>query len=120
MAFVAGAAYSGGSIEYFEKGVAVRSLAPGIPSAGTIAAFLAIVFAVGFRAIFETRLWVGIFCSAVGFVAILGYLTGVESLYYYWEGLSTGMAAPTAILFVMLGVSLITAYASKTEQPSPE
>ena len=59
------------------------------------------------RTIVSPICWLsGIIEVIVGSLAIIGYLTKVQLLYYSFSGF-TSMAFHTAILFVLIGISLI-------------
>ena len=95
-----------------EKAGAVRTMTPGRPSVGTmvdfiliaLAGILAMLNATKFRAILPVLGWI---VGPIGLLALIGYVTNMEVLYYTWKGFSTAMAIHTAILFVCLGAGLI-------------
>jgi len=90
---------------------AVKSVAPGRPSIGTMIDFLLIATS-GILAMLELASLnkilyrIGIVVSVVGGVAILGYILNMSVLYYTITGWSTAMALHTAILFTILGIGL--------------
>lgn len=51
-------------------------------------------------------LFIGYIVIVIGGIAVLGYVLNWPLLYYAIEGVSTEMACHTALLFVMVGVSL--------------
>lgn len=83
------------------------TVAPQMPSLATIACFIA-VGVVGIAAIFNTQryyrycLWVSIMIAVIAVMAVLGYSVNVSSLYWYCPEISTGMALPTAISFMVV------------------
>lgn len=92
---------------------AVGTVAPGLPSLGTMIAFLFSVlpsFSIFLdRVRYRTRLFVlnGCLILFLGGIALVGYLLSIEELYYLIEGVSTGMAIHTAVLFVVIGLVYI-------------
>jgi len=94
-----------------EAAGAVNTISPGMPALSTIVAFLLICLAgVMDIAVFEGRHKafgiIGALVAALGGIAIIGYALNIPFLYYQIGGISTAMAAHTAIFFVMLGVAL--------------
>lgn len=95
-----------------EEKTAIRTLVPGIPSLMTMADFILIAFA-GLAALFLTA-WLprmlkaaGMILAVTGLVAEVGYVTGVQYLYYQVNGVSTAMAIHTAFLFIILGAGFL-------------
>ena len=91
---------------------AVMSVTPGMPSVVTMLDFI-VLSAVGIAFLFRQR-WMpfmtaaaGAFIAATGAVALLGYLFQVPLLYYAVQGISGGMAVPTAVLFILTGAVLL-------------
>lgn len=90
----------------------VKTTTPGRPSVGTMVEFilvavggiLTMVNATKFRPILPVLGWI---VGLIGVLALIGYVTNMDILYYTWEGTSTAMAIHTAILFVCLGMGLI-------------
>lgn len=101
-----------GSLFANESQRAVMSLAPGIPSMGTLVAFMSTCM-VGFLALFNTVHFYartkicGFITLGCGLVALAGYLLNIPLLYYYVEGQSTAMAFHTMILFNIIGVATL-------------
>ncbi|ATX79418.1 hypothetical protein Ga0123461_0998 [Mariprofundus aestuarium] len=90
---------------------AVKTVIPGMPSIGTMGAFIIISLS-GVVTLMNpmkaTHLLVtGCIESGFSFTALLGYLVDKPALYYHIEGISSAMAVHTAILFAMLGVGLL-------------
>lgn len=90
---------------------AVLTVYPGRPSLGTIACFV-LISLVGLIVMFKPK-WVKTFIRisaiilfTIGVGGLCGYLFNVPIMYYSLEGISTAMAIHTAILFVLLGISL--------------
>lgn len=95
-----------------EEAAAVKTTVPGRPSLVTMADF--IVFAAAgvgslFRYNWQRRhlFFSGAFIAATGALALLGYVIGIEYLFFSWPGVSTGMALVTAFLFELIGAGLI-------------
>ena len=89
---------------------AVRTVVPGVPAVPTIISFILIAMS-GLFASANLRLtapyfWLGALISAIGGIAVVGYLANIPVLYYSFEGF-TSMAFHTAMLFVLIGISLI-------------
>jgi hypothetical protein len=91
----------------------VRTTVPGVPAVPTIICFILVAICEFF--VFANNnnnnnnkvvFLMGVLVSIIGGVAILGYIFNVPVLYYSFEGY-TSMAFHTAILFVLLGVSLM-------------
>jgi len=95
-----------------ESDNAVKSVGPGIPSLGTIAAFALITWS-GVVATLKgkkarhTIKNIGVLVMAIALLALIGYVVDQPFLYYFIDGKSTGMAIHTSILFVLMGVSMI-------------
>ncbi|KJU86405.1 multi-sensor hybrid histidine kinase, partial [Candidatus Magnetobacterium bavaricum] len=95
-----------------EEASAVKSVAPGMPSIGTMTAFILCALAGGFT-LFNVQdlqkklLVMGWLVVALGTSAMLGYMANAPLLYYYIKGASTAMAFHTALLFTALGTGLI-------------
>lgn len=91
--------------------VAMQTVQSGSPTTVTIFCFT-LVSAVGLMAMFEPggklRLWriVAAALAILGSFALLGHLLEIPALYYYRASAGTGMAAHTALLFVLLGAAL--------------
>jgi len=89
----------------------IKSVTPGMPSIPTMINFILIALA-GILAIFiplkikKVQIITGVIIGAIGFVAVLGYILNIPFVYYYIEGINTGMALNTAILFVIIGIGL--------------
>lgn len=95
-----------------ETGKAIKTTVPGRPSVGTMVAFL-LISASGILTLLKSSLingflaGIGWMVSALGAVAISGYLIKMPVLYFTVTGWSTAMALHTAILFFLLGIGLI-------------
>lgn len=91
---------------------AVKTVIPGRPSIFTMVNFILVAFS-GFMVLLELKntnklfSWIGWVVSAIGGIAIIGYLIGVSVLTFNIEGFSTAMALHTALLFVLLGGGFI-------------
>lgn len=91
---------------------AVKTTTPGRPSVGTMVNFILMAVA-GIVTIIDQdklkpkRLHIGWVVGSLGRLAVVGYIINQPLLYYTLEGVSTAMAAHTAILFVLLGLGLI-------------
>lgn len=95
-----------------EEAAALKTTVPGRPSIVTMADFIVVsiaAIAALFRARRQKKVFfiAGIFLLATGSLALMGYALGAEYLYYSWPGVSTGMALPTAVLFMFLGAGHI-------------
>ncbi|CAG1065000.1 hypothetical protein BAC1_00573 [uncultured bacterium] len=95
-----------------EEAAAVKTTVPGRPSLVTMADFVALA-AAGMSSLVRHRrqrkvlFAAGVFITATGVAALIGYVLGIESLYFSWPGVSTGMALVTAFLFTLAGSDLI-------------
>ncbi len=92
---------------------AVKTTIPGRPSIGTMINFILMATAGILTILNITRLKVklltiGRIVTVIGGAAIIGYIFNVPVFYYTIEGFSTAMAFHTAILFVLLGIGLIS------------
>lgn len=91
---------------------AIRTTVPGRPSLGTMINFILIAIA-GIAAMFRWAqlkvflMFIGRTVMVIGGIAVLGYVLNLPPLYYAFEGLSTAMACHTALLFMIVGMSLI-------------
>lgn len=108
-----------GVIDLFvEESEAIKSVAPGVPSFGTIISFLIIVI-VSFVWILNTTKYqkyftiFGCVVLALSIIALSGYALNNSLLYYEIENWSTAMALHTAITFALLGTSMILLPKSK-------
>jgi len=103
---------------------AVRTSVPGVPAVPTMVCFILIGLAGLFylannnnnnNNLIKPFFILGISTTFIGGVAILGYGFSLPQLYYSFPGF-TAMAFPTALLFVLIGISLIlTAKENKKE-----
>jgi hypothetical protein len=95
-----------------EESAAVKTTVPGRPSLVTMADFV-VLAAAGMISLVRHRrqrkflFASGVFIAATGVAALIGYVLGMESLYFSWPGVSTGMALSTAFLFALAGSDLI-------------
>src|SRR3989344_5211392 len=89
---------------------AVKTAGLGVPAIPTMACFILIGLSQLIFLLDNKRkrglLWIGIPVMILGMVALVGYIVDRPALYYTWEGF-TSMAANTAILFTLIGLSLI-------------
>jgi hypothetical protein len=90
---------------------AVKSVAPGMPSALTMINFMLIALAAIMTLLNSAKLVkklkiIGIIICAVGILSVAGYVFNVPLLYYYIEGVNSAMALHTSLLFILLGVGL--------------
>ncbi len=77
-----------------------------LPSIGTILGFL-IVGVIGIRKLYNvTSQKLRMVVGGVGMVALIGYVTGQPSLFYYIPHHSTAIALHTAIGFILLSKAL--------------
>lgn len=94
-----------------ESQSAVKTVAPGRPSLGTMLDFILIavtgILSISNHKFSRAVMWLGWAISLIGAVAVLGYILGIPALYYTSEGISTAMAIHTAILFVLLGMGFV-------------
>jgi len=104
---------------------AIKSVAPGIPSIGTMINFL-LVYTAGIILLLnfvKQKKILSLFASLItiiGGLAIFGYATGMEIFYYTIEGFSTAMALHTAIAFMLIGVGMFfLAKGNKTKKVIP-
>lgn len=95
-----------------EEASAVQTTVPGRPSLVTMADFV-VLAAAGMSSLVRHRrqkkllFAAGIFIASTGVIALIGYVFGMESLYFSWPGVSTGMALVTAFVFTLAGFDLI-------------
>ncbi len=93
---------------FIEEKSAVLTIVPRPPSLATIACFVMMI-ALGISALYSVRFFtklstlLGLAILVLGSISIIGYVVGQPALYYYVEGISTGMAPHTSALFVLLG-----------------
>ena len=98
----------------------IRTSAPSAPSVGTMSGFI-LVSAAGLLCMLKIKgltRWlrlIGWITILIGSLAIIGYITDTPRLYYMTDGLITGMAMHTALLFIALGSGLLL---SATRQES--
>jgi len=91
---------------------AVKTAAPGRPSIPTMLNFLLIasagVLTLLNPAKVRTKLRaIGLIVGAIGALAVVGYILNAPLLYYFREGISSGLALHTALLFILLGIGLL-------------
>ena len=99
------------------------SLAPGLPSVGTMASFilaailgLLLSFHPFKRVSRTTNIFLSAVLTVIGVIALLGYAFSAPALFYLWPGVSGAMALHTAVLFVLLGVGFfLISRSSNTE-----
>lgn len=95
---------------FFTDSADTFTVAPGVPSLCTMAAFL-LVGAGGLTYALGDRMLSATFGGAAilsGGVSLIGYAMGRPELYCYLEGRSTAMAVHTAVGMVVLGVAAVT------------
>lgn len=80
------------------------SIAPGVPSIATAGLFFLMVFSAWWN---QSMAFTGTAATAVSALALFGYLVGNPALYYFQPGISSGMAIPTALLFMALGLGIL-------------
>lgn len=91
---------------------AIKSVAPGIPSVGTMINFL-LIYAASIIVLLNLAKKKKILTSIayaitfVGSLAVIGYSVNVELFYYTIEGFSTAMALHTAISFIIIGIGML-------------
>lgn len=93
-----------------ETANAILTTVPGVPAIPTMLCFIFISL-IGLISLYDSNLrgvilFFGEVITLIGVVAIIGYLLRIPLLYYFVPGY-TAMAAHTALLFVLLGVSII-------------
>jgi hypothetical protein len=91
---------------------AIKTVAPGRPSAPTMLNFMlmsvaAILTLVNIKRLRPAQKTIGIVIGLIGAIAIIGYIIGAPALYYYFEGINSAIALNTACLFVLLGAGLL-------------
>lgn len=87
----------------------INTHAPGVPAVPTMICFILISLSGLFFSLNINKIilfYLGLPTALLGSIAIIGYILNIPSLYYSFLGL-TAMAFHTAILFVLLGISLI-------------
>ena len=95
--------------------LALESVAPGIPSLGTVFLFALLGGNICFRSLSTAThkdnsavsKYIGQICVGLASVAISGHLFSIPSLYYYIPQISTGLARPTAFLFTIQGIAIL-------------
>ncbi len=91
---------------------ALKTITPGRPSLGTMVNFILISIA-GIMAMFQSPqlkiflMIIGRMVLMIGGIAVFGYVLNLPLLYYTFEGFSTAMACHTALLFMIVGSSLM-------------
>jgi hypothetical protein len=97
-------------LPFAEQDDAIKSVAPGVPSLGTMVSFLLISLAgIVAYATGNPKKVLGVIGPAVagvGVVALAGYALDLPALYYFVENVSTAMAIHTALGFVLLGLAI--------------
>ena len=103
---------------------AAMSSAPGVPSVCTLVLFtLASAGGLAWMlAQYRATQIIGRLLILGGAVPVVGYLAGFAPMYCYIEGRSSAMAIHTAVLFVLLGLSVGWGATRDTRQtpPSPK
>lgn len=97
-----------GALVSLEDADALQTIAPNMPSVGTMSAFAIVsvcgllrVLGFSMRAVSNLMLVTSVF----GAIGLAGWALNEPVLYYYWESSSTGMSPWTAGLFVLLGAA---------------
>ena len=90
----------------------VQSIVQGRPALPTMIDFLLItvVFVIAMSdnvKLFGAFFFIGAAISAIGLIAVCGYLLKIPLLTYYLTGVSGAMALHTAILFTLIGYAII-------------
>ena len=88
------------------------SVAPGRPSLPTMINFLLVAVAsflilLNNDSVRSKLRLIGFVISAVGLLAVIGYVFNVPLFYYYIRGINSAVACHTAILFVVLGAGFL-------------
>lgn len=88
-----------------------NAMVPGVPAQAAILAFWLLTVPMFLRLVDGdgTDLWLrlsAVVVSAMGMVGVLGYATRDAAMYFYWPGVTVGMAFNTAIAFVLLGIAV--------------
>ena len=97
---------------------------PGRPSGVTMTNFLLIAVATTFAITQHSSMKkilsiMGIVIGLSAAIALIGHAVGVPILYYALEGVTTGMAIHTAVLFLVVGLTFVF-LSRKTGQTTPE
>lgn len=87
-----------GVLPSFEDASAVMSVGPDVPSWGTVTVLVWLSAELAAAKPLAGRYVAGI----VALTALVGYMVDAPSLYYWWPGLSTAMALPTAVALLLL------------------
>ena len=86
----------------------------GVPSLGSTAALLAIAH-LGIMESVHRKKCIGVrkftsgICGIVSLCSIVGLIAGVPWLFFFWPGISTGVAVVTAVCFLTLMASIVPA-----------
>lgn len=107
-AVAVGVLVAGGGLQEAAKELPPDTVAPGVPSLGTIGCFAywaGLLFwgSHGHRVTPRSG-WILV---AAGASTCVGHWLGLPILYFYLAGISTGMALPTALMVGLLGLALI-------------
>lgn len=92
--------------------LASESVAPGIPSLGTLFGFFVLACYSGVNVIGPRRpltSCVGGFLLLLGTTALIGHIKDIPPLYYHFGGVSTAMSTPTSVIMQLLGISMLFA-----------
>lgn len=100
--------------DYFmiENENSIQTSTSGRPSLGSMVNFI-LVAIIGLmtmndaKDIYKKTIIISSIITVIGVIAIFGYIFSIPYLYYLIEGLSTGMAIHTAILFIIIGISFL-------------
>jgi len=94
-----------------EKYPAIAPRFIGIPSLGTVTAFMLaacglIMWLVGNGPLRPLRRAMSLLTGFIGCAALFGHLTGIEFLYWHLPNTSSALAAYTAVGFIGLGIAV--------------
>lgn len=94
------------SLPLFGTEESVYTVAPGIPSLATIASFVLVNICL----LHQFPIWlnerISWLVTVLATVAIIGYVFSIPMLFYYYPGISTGMAIHTAIGFILCSLGI--------------
>lgn len=90
----------------------VHTVSPGVPAIGTLLAFSlasfgATIGAIGNGPMRPLRRACGVLVVLFGAASLIGYVTGIDVLYWSVPGVSSAMALHTAVGLMMVGVAVV-------------
>lgn len=92
-----------------EAAGAVKTSRPGVPAVPTMICFVLISLC-GLIYLYNSNAlwtyWIGIATLVIGGIAVVGYILGISAMQYNVFGY-TSMAVHTAVLFVIVGISIV-------------